>query len=213
MRVKPILIRAISLLAAGTAFGSVWAPVRAQNYFGLSAGGYQPEDKEQNGTGVFDLRGGYRILPSLGFEWSVSRVNLTDMVPFRSDPLVPGFDFDQLELQSYLSTLDLSFQWFPRGGNLVVFGGPGVALLDGTLKVTFLGESSSRYYVSNIFTTHAGLAYVKPIKGHFFLRPEARVRRYFGYKVVEPDRVERFHLSYKGTDYQAALTFGWRFGS
>jgi hypothetical protein len=212
MHAKPILVRGI-LLVAGVAFGSVSAPVWAQGYLGVSAGLYQPEDKEQDRTRVFDVRGGYRIRPAFGFEWSVSRVNLVDTVPFQRDPLTPGFDFDQLNLQWYLTNFDLSLQWFPKGGDFVIFGGPGVALVDAKLNATLLGVTSSKSYASNIFTSHAGVAYVWPVKEHFFVRPEARVRRYFGYKVAEPDRVERFHFSYKATDYAASLTFGWRFGS
>jgi hypothetical protein len=212
MRAKPVLIRVI-LLVAGVVLGSVSAPVWAQGYLGVSAGLYQPEDGGQDRTETFDVRGGYRIRPQFGFEWSLSRVKLTDIVPFTDDPSLPGFDFDELNLRTNLTNLDLSLQWFPKGGNFVVFGGPGVALLDAEIEVLFLGERFTDSDNNNIFTAHAGIAYVWPVTKRFFVRPEARVRRYFGYDITEPDPVEVFYYSYKATDYQAGVTFGLRFGS
>jgi hypothetical protein len=212
MHAKPVLVRRI-LLVAGVAFGSLSAPVWAQGYLGISAGLYQPEDKEQDRTGVFDVRGGYRIRPAFGFEWSLSRLSLVDTVPFQDDPSTPGVDFDRLNLQWHLTNFDISLQWFPQRGNLVIFGGPGVALVNAKLDSTLLGVTSSKSYATNIVTAHAGVAYVWPLKERFFVRPEARVRRYFGYNVVEPSRLDRFHFSYRATDYEASLTFGWRFGS
>jgi hypothetical protein len=159
------------------------------------------------------VRGGYRIRPAFGFEWSLSRLNLVDTVPFQNDPSIPGFDFDRLNLQWYLTNFDISLQWFPQGGNFVIFGGPGVALVNAKLAATLLGVTSSKSYATNVVTSHVGVAYVWPLKERFFVRPEARVRRYFGYNVVEPSRLDRFHFSYRATDYEASLTFGWRFGS
>ena len=189
------------------------APVWAQGYFGLSTGLYEAQDREQERTGVFDLRGGYRVRPRGGFEWSLSRLNLTDTVPFQDSPTVPGIDFDSLKLKLGLYTLDLSLQWFPAGGNFVVFGGPGAAQLDADLVVTFFGKTFTVSDRANIFTAHAGMAYVWNIDDHFFVKPEARVRRYFGNVVTEPDRIEGFYYSYRATDYQAGVTAGWRFGS
>jgi hypothetical protein len=189
------------------------APVRAQGYFGVSAGLYQPADSEQERTEIFDLRGGYRVRPQAGFEWSLSRLHLTDTVPFEGNPSIPGIDFDSLNLKLDLYTLDLSLQWFPRGGSFVVFGGPGVAQLNADLVVTFFGDTFSVPDRTNIVTAHAGVAYLWKIGDHYFVRPEARMRHYFGYDVTEPDRIEGFYYSYKATDYQAGLTVGWRFGS
>jgi hypothetical protein len=185
----------------------------AQGYFGLSAGLYEPQGKEQGHAGVFDLRGGYRVRPQVGFEWSLSRLHLADTVPFQGSPTIPGIDFDSLKLKLDLYTLDLSLQWFPADGNFVVFGGPGVAQLGADLVVTFFGKTFTVSDRTNILTAHAGVAYMWKINEHFFLRPEARVRRYFGSAVTEPDRVEGFYYSYKATDYQAGVTVGWRFGS
>ena len=212
MRTKPVLVHGI-LLTAGVVFGGVLAPVRAQGYFGVSAGLYRPEDPKQDRTEDFDVRCGYRIRPAFGFEWSLNRVHLADTVPFQSNPSVPGVDFDRLNLQLDLYTLDLSLQWFPQGGHFVVFGRPGVALLDSRLDVTFLGRKGTDPDNTNIITAHTGLAYEWQLKDRFFVRPEARVRHYFGYEVNRADRVEGFYYSYKATDYQAGLTFGWRFGS
>jgi hypothetical protein len=195
--------------------GLVGIPVsgRAQGYFGFSAGLYESQYKEQERTEVLDLRGGYRIRSQVGFEWSLSRLHLADTVPFQGSPTVPGIDFDSLKLKLDLYNLDLSLQWFPAGGNFVVFGGPGVAQLGADLVVTFFGDTFTVSDRTNILTAHAGVAYMWKIHKHFFLRPEARVRRYFGSAVTEPDRIEGFYYSYRATDYQAGVTAGWRFGS
>jgi len=206
---KPV--RVLLLVSLGVCAVSV--PARAQGYFGASAGLYQPEDKEQERTAVYDLRAGYRIRSRLGFEWSLSRLHLTDTVPFQDNATIPGIDFDSLKLKLALSTFDLSLQWFPAGGDFVVFGGPGVAQIDADLVVNFFGETFTVTDRTNIFTIHAGVAYVWKAGDHFFIRPEARARRYFGYDVTEPDRIEGFYFSYKAMDYQAGVTIGWRFGS
>jgi len=201
------------LLTAGVVSGSVSAPARAQGYFGVSAGFYQPEDAAQDRTQNFDIRCGYRIRPPLGFEWSLNRVSLANVVPFQGNPTVPGIDFDKVNLDVDLYNLDLSVQWFPRQGNFVVFGGPGISLVDAKLNVTFLGGSGTDPDNTTVFTAHAGLAYVWRLNDRLFLRPEARVRHYFGQEVNEPNRIEAFYYSYKATDYEAGLTFGWRFGT
>jgi hypothetical protein len=212
MRKKSAVVYTI-LLAASVVSASVSAPARAQGYFGVSAGLYQPEDAAQDTTENFDIRCGYRIRPPLGFEWSLNRVSLANTVPFQADPTVPGIDFDKVNLDVDLYNLDLSVQWFPRQGNFVVFGGPGLSLVDAKLNVTFLGGSGTDPDNTTVFTAHAGLAYVWRINDRFFLRPEARVRHYFGQEVNEPNRIEAFYYSYKATDYVAGLTFGWRFGT
>ncbi len=209
MRLKSMLV----LLLVSLGLCGVSAPAVAQIYFGLSAGLYEPQDNEQERTEVYGIRGGYRIRPQLGLEWSLSRLHLTDTVPFQDDPTIPGIDFDSLNLKLDLYNLDLSLQWFPGDGNFVVFGGPGVAQLDADLVVTFFGATFSVPDRTNIFTTHAGIAYVCEIGDHFFIKPEARARHYFGYDVTEPDRVEGFYYSYKATDYQAGVTVGWKLGS
>ena len=211
MGMKAVWVRGL-LLSGGVLFGSAWAPAWAQGYFGVSAGLYQPEDAEQDRTQDFDIRVGYRIRPAFGFEWSLNRVHLADTVPFQNDPTIPGIDFDKIKLRLDLYNLDLSGQWFPGRGNLVVFGGPGVALLDSQLDVTFLGTTGTDPDNTTIVTAHAGLAYVWQFNRRFFVRPEARARHYFGYDVNKQDRIEGFYYSYKATDYQTGLTFGFRFG-
>ncbi|HYU34146.1 MAG TPA: outer membrane beta-barrel protein [Thermoanaerobaculia bacterium] len=201
------------LLLASFGLYGVSAPAVAQGYFGISAGLYEPDDKGQEQTQVYDLRGGYRIDPRLGFEWSLSRLHLSDTVPFQGNPTIPGIDFDSLNLKLELYTLDLSAQWFPIGDRLIVFGGPGVAQLDSDLVVTFFGKTFTTPDRTNIFTVHAGVAYVWNVNNHFFIRPEARARHYFGDEVTAPDRVQGFYYSYKATNYQAGLTVGWRYGS
>lgn len=201
------------LLLVGLGLCVVTAPAAAQGYFGISAGLYEPEDKEQERTEVYDVRVGYRIQPQLGLEWSLRRLSLNETIPFQDDPTIPGIDFDTLSLQLDLYSLDLSLQWFAYGGSFVVFGGPGVAQLDADLVVTFFGDTFSVPDRENLFTAHIGAAYVWKINDHFLIRPEVRVRHYFGDDVTEPDRIEGFFYSYKATDYQAGLTLGWSFGS
>jgi hypothetical protein len=204
-------LQVLSLVCLGLC--GLSAPVAAQGYIGISAGLYEPEDREQERTEVYDVRAGYRIRPQLGLEWSLSRLSLTDTVPFQEDPTIPGIDFDTLNLQLRLYTFDLSLQWFPKGGRFVVFGGPGVAQLDADLVVTFFGDTFTAPDRTNLFTTHAGIAYVWSINHHLFVRPELRARHYYGYEVTEPDRIEGFYYSYEATDYQAGLTVGWKIGS
>jgi hypothetical protein len=197
------------LLLAGIVLGSFAAPARAQFYFGASTGLYQPEDQGESGTPVFDLRGGYRIRPQIGFEWSFSRLTLEESV----DPASLPFDFDLLDLSADLSNFDLSVQWFPGKGNFVIFGGPGVAMIDARLDVVFIGVPFQASDITNIFTTHAGVAYTWRVYDGFFIQPEARVRRYFGADLSAPSAIEGFRYSYRATDYAAGLTVGWRFGS
>jgi outer membrane protein with beta-barrel domain len=203
MRARWILLGGILLIASVLA---VPAPARGQGYVGISGGLYEPEDDEQDNTEVFGLRGGYRFHPSFGFEGSLSQVDLLDQ------HVHPILDFGY-DLQVDLYNLDLSLQWFPRGGHFVVFGGPGVARLDSEIDViTFFGlfsESDTK----DIFTAHAGLGYDWQIGDRFFLRPEARARRYFDDKENEAVYREGLSVFYYATDYEAALTFGWRFGS
>jgi hypothetical protein len=205
---RSILVRGI-LLGAGVAFGCLCAPASAQFHFGVSAGMYQPEDQGKSGTEVFDVRGGYRVRPQAGFEWSFSRVELEETV----DPAILPFDFDLFNLTADLSTLDLSVQWYPRHGNLVVFGGPGIAMIDSRINVVFIGVPFTDSDITNIFTAHAGVGYAWQLGNGFFVLPEVRVRRYFGAEVKSPSAVEGFRFSYQATDFEAGLTFGWRFGS
>lgn len=208
MFVKSILVRAI-LLAAGIAFGCVSAPASAQFYFGVSAGMYQPEDEGKSSTEIFDVRGGYRVRPRIGFEWSFSRVTLDETV----DPAILPFDFDEFNTTADLTNLDLTVQWFPRGGNFVVFGGPGIAMMDSRINVVFIGVPFTDTDITNIFTAHAGVGYAWQLGNGFFILPEVRARRYFGAEVKAPSAVEGFRFSYQATDIEGGLTVGWRFGS
>lgn len=195
------------LLIVGLVFGGASASLQAQGYFGLSAGVYQPEEDEADLTETFGIRGGYRFHPRFGFEGSISRVDLADAFPIEDAPL-PGLDFD---LDADLTNFDFSLQWFPREGNLVIFGGPGAALLDAEVRVTFFGQSFSDSDSENILTVHAGLGYVWPIGDRFMIRPEARVRHYFGDEIDGSE--DGLAVSYESTDYELGVTFGWRFGS
>src|SRR5262245_17735705 len=106
--------------------GGVVAPAQAQSYFGVSGGLYQPDegDGDLDRTEFFGVRVGHRFQNNFGIEGSLSRVDLADSIPEEDDPFF--FDFD---IQFDLYNLDLSLQWFPGGGNLVVFGGPGLSRL------------------------------------------------------------------------------------
>ena len=110
-----------ALLIAGLCLGSAIAPAEAQGSIGISGGIYQPEEEDDadiDTTEVFGIRGGYRFRPHLGFEASLSRVDLAESV--EDDELIPSFGID---FEADITNLDLSLQWFPGGGNFVVFGG------------------------------------------------------------------------------------------
>jgi hypothetical protein len=209
MRAQAAWIIGIPLLA-GLVFAGAPAPARAQGYFGVAAGLYQPEDNDADRTEVFGIRGGYRFHSNFGFEGSLSRVDLADAFSVDVPPL-PGVDFD---FQADLYNLDLSLQWFPRWfpgrSNFVLFAGPGIARLDTEVSVRFFGQTASESDQSNIFTAHAGLAYEWEINDRFFVRPEARVRRYFDDAAGEATPEDSLVVSYKATDYEAGVTFGWR---
>ncbi len=197
------------LLVAGLVLGAVSAPARAQGYFGVAAGIYEPSEDGQDRTEFFGIRGGYRFQSNFGLEGSLTLVDLADTIPSEDDEF-----FSDIDLQFDLYNLDLSLQWFPRGGNLVIFGGPGVARIDSEVTVDFFGERFSASDTTDIFTAHAGLAYEWDINDRFFIRPEARVRRYFDDEIDESDLEEdEIGVTYDTTDYEAGVTFGWRFGS
>lgn len=203
MRAKPIWCIGIFLIASIIA-GPV--PARAQGgHVGIFGGFYEPGDEELDGAEVFGLRGGYRFNPTFGFEGSLSRIDLLDA---HQDAIL-DFGFD---VRVDLYNLDLSLQWFPRGGRFVVFGGPGVARLDSEIDVITLIGSFSESDASDIFTAHAGLGYDWQLGDRFFLRPEARVRRYFDDEDESLFLEDGISVAYKATDYEATLTFGWRLG-
>jgi hypothetical protein len=192
------------LLVTGLVLSGAAAPVRAQGFFGVSAGLYQPDDNDLDRTEVYGLRGGYRFRPGLGFEASLSRANLLD----EQQESFPGFTSD---VQADVYNLDLSLQWLPRDG-FVVFGGPGVARLDTKVRVSFFGQTASESDTSNILTAHLGVAYEWWLSDRFFLRPEVRVRRYFDDE-ARASADDTLAVSYKATDSEVSLLFGWRFGS
>jgi hypothetical protein len=196
-----------ALLVAGLFFSGDSA--QAQGSFGISAGLYQPDDNDLDRTEVYGLRGGYRFRPSFGFEAALSKVDLADALSL-DEVSGPGLGFDA-DFKVDLYNLDLSLQWFPNGSNFVVFGGPGVARLDTRIRVTAFGQTFSESDTSNIFTAHLGLAYQWQITDRFFVRPEARVRRYFD-DDASLSQDDSLAVSYKATDYEASLIFGWRFG-
>lgn len=197
-----------ALLIAGLVLGGGLAPAGAQFSAGLSGGFYLPEEDELDETEVFGIRAGYRFRPDFGIEAALSRVDLGDAIPDDGPPL-PGFDLD---LQVDLYNLDLSVQWFPREGNFLIFGGPGIARIESEIDVVFFGTPFSASDSSDIITAHAGLAYQWQITDRFFIRPEARVRHYFDDE-DELSESEDFDVSYEATDYEASVVFGWRLGS
>ena len=198
-----------ALLIAGLIFSD--GSARAQGSFGISAGLYQPDDDDLDQTEVYGLRGGYRFRPSFGFEAALSKVDLADALNLDDGVTGPDFGFDA-DFKGDLYNLDLSLQWFPNGSNFVVFGGPGVARLDTKVRVTAFGQTCSESGTSNIFTAHLGLAYQWQIGDRFFVRPEARVRRYFDDEISRSQYDDNLAVSYEATDYEASLIFGWRFG-
>lgn len=194
-----------SLLAVGFVFGGASAPILAQGHFGITGGLYEPDEDGTDQTEFYGVRGGYRFNPMFGFEASLTRLDLADTFDVEDDPFFPEFDVD---LEFELTNLDLSVQWFPGGGNFVVFGGPGIARLESEVSVTFLGQRFSESESSNILTAHAGVGYAWTVGDRFFIRPEARVRSYFD---DDDNGDDDFEVSYDSTDYEVGLTFGWRF--
>ena len=200
-----------ALLIAGSFLGS--ATAKAQGSIAISGGIYQPEEEDDadlDTTEVFGIRGGYRFNPNLGFEASLSRVDLGDTLPAGGEPELPGFGID---LEADITNLDLSLQWFPGGGNFVVFGGPGFSRIDAEVRITFFGDTLTDSDTADVLTAHVGLGYEWQVTDQFFIRPEARVRRYFDDEEDIGDDEEILNASYEATDYEASLVFGWRFGS
>lgn len=192
-------------LALAIFIGGASRPALAQGSAGLFGGIYEPDD-DLDRTEVFGLRGGYRFAPNFGFEASLGRVDLADALPDEDDFL----DFFSSDLQAELYALDLSFQWFPTGSGLVVFAGPGWSRVDAELDITIFGESFSFSDSEDILTAHAGVGYEWEVGERFYVRPEARVRRFFGDD--EPEETEGLSISYQATDYEATVTFGIRLG-
>lgn len=200
-----------ALFIAGLFLSSATAPAKAQVSLGISGGIYQPDDEGDgsvDATPVFGIRGAYRFRPNLGFEASVSRVDLADAFSLEDD-VPPGLDFD---FDIDLTNLDLSLQWFPGGGGFVVFGGPGISRLSTEVSTTIFGQDFSDSDVEELYTAHAGLGYEWQISERFFIRPEARVRRFFDEEEL-PDEEDILVVTYDATDYEASLVFGWRFDS
>lgn len=191
------------LLIVGVAFGIVSPPAEAQGFLGASAGVYHPEEGTRDSIGTFGVRGGYRFNPHFGLEGSLGQVNLDDAVLIDLSFLGTS----RLEL-GRLYNLDLSLQWFPNGGSFLLFGGIGGSRLNSTLRESFLGEHFTLSATSYLFTVHAGLAYQWQLGDRLVLRPEARLRHFYG-----EDPKTLIPGAYKATDYEAGLTFGWRLGS
>jgi hypothetical protein len=198
------------LLIAGLLLGGAAAPAEAQGHFGLSAGLYTPEDDEADRTETFGLRGGYRFDSPFGVEGSLSRLDLDEAFNIEEGPSIPELDFD-FDFELY--NLDLSLQWFPGGRGLVVFAGPGLARIDVEFSATFFGQTFSESMSEDIFAAHAGVGYEWQVGERFFLRPEARVRRYFDDELEEGIGEEDVEISYRATDYEVGVLFGWRFGA
>lgn len=191
------VIAAVVVLAAG--------PAWAQGHAGVFGGIYEPEDADS--TEIFGLRGGYRFHPNFGFEASLGRVDLADAIPDDDG----GFPlFVSADLQIDLDVLDLSFQWFPTGGGLVVFGGPGWSRIDFDLEVDVFDTVFRFSDSEDMLTAHAGVGYEWDLGERFYVRPEGRVRHFFG---DDLDESEDSSISYQSTDWEATVTFGFRFGA
>jgi len=188
------------------------AAAAAQGSIGLSAGLYMPEESDADRTEVFGLRGGYRVAPNWALELSVSEVDIGDTIPDNDSeiPLPILFDF---EFDAALTNVDLSVQWSPGAGGFTVFGGPGLARLDVDVTARIFGQTFTESESADILTAHAGLAYEWQLGRGFYLRPEARVRRYFDDEIEDDGSFDdELDVSYRATDYEANLVLGWRFG-
>lgn len=197
-----------TVLAAAVLAASLVPPAGAQAGVGLFGGVYEPEGGDQ--LEIWGLSGEYRFNPSFGLEASLGSVELPDTFSscprgsFCAADLVQPLVVRPVEVDAY--TLDLSAAWRPRGGDAVLFAGPGVALFDYTAKSGF--EPSGFESREEILTLHAGVGYEWNTGGRISVRPELRARHFFGetedtgFIVEEPTT----------TDVQLTVALGWRLG-
>lgn len=181
-------------------------PAQAQASLGLFGGVYEPEDGDQ--VEIWGLSGEYRFNASFGLEASLGSVELPDS--FSSCPrgtycialVDPALVVTPVEVDAY--TLDLSAAWRPRGGDAVLFAGPGVALFDYTAKSGF--EPAGFESREEIVTLHAGVGYEWSTGGRLSVRPEVRARHYLAEAIGAG-----FAYTESGqTDVQLSVSLGWR---
>lgn len=158
----PRLLRPLLTLALLVAVGiapPAFAQDRTGGTFELVGGWYMPEASELDDDVTYGLRGGYRFSDSFGFEGSLTIFE----ADIANTPI--GIDF-------FLT--DASFKWYPGGGRgsneLVVFGGPGWAVIDVDLG-GFFGSVSE-----DSINAHAGLAGELSVGETVYFRPDVRAR-------------------------------------
>ncbi|MFL6289711.1 MAG: outer membrane beta-barrel protein [Thermoanaerobaculia bacterium] len=197
-------------MALALAWGMAPAPARAETWFGVAGGAFDPaEDETVDNAQVFGVRAGHLLSPSFALEAALSRSDLSDTLPENDEPDFPTLDF-KFELQ--ILHLDLSAQWYPwtRERGFLVFGGGGMSRLEARFTSSLFGESFSDTSTRNIFTAHAGVAYEWDLGKSLFVRPEARYRYLFSDDKV--DQGDNLTVIYDASGPEASLVLGWRLG-
>lgn len=202
------LTTALFALALVFAWGS---GAQAQAHLGLLAGGYQPDEDDESEADItllYGLEGGWRFNSRFGLSASVSRVDLAEAFGFDDFgdlPFSPDIALD-------LTNLDLSFEWYPAGGNFVILGGPGLSRLE--FDIDGFGPVDEPFSFSEteeLLSVHLGLGYQWNLTDRLSLRPEARARRIFDDE--EDNFDDEVEIFYDATDLEARVTLSYRFGA
>lgn len=203
------LAAALFALVLGLGWGS---GAQAQGRFGLLVGGYQPEEEDEADadiTPVYGLEYGHRFNSRFGVSASLSRVDLADSFGLDDSgdlPFSPEIDVE-------LTNLDLSFEWYPTGGQLVLLGGPGLSRLD--FDIDFFGpvdEPLSASETEDLLSFHLGVGYQWNLGERWSLRPEVRARRIFDDEDEDGGFDEDVELFYESTDVEARVTLSYGLG-
>lgn len=208
MRLHRFAVLGFRALAALSTLTLLPVPAWGETEIGVFKGLYEPEGEDT--VDVWGVSGEYRLNRNLGFGASLSSIDLPDQVSscprgtFCIADEAIALVVTPVEVDAY--ALDLSASWRPRGGDAVLFAGPGVAMYDYTAQGGF--EPPGFESREEIFTFHAGVGYEWNTGGRFSVRPELRGRHYFAESVERGFILEQS----SSTDLQLSVSLGWRFG-
>ncbi len=178
------------VLAAMLALSSFAAPAAAvESNFEIFAGGFFPDSFDHDEF-TYGVRGGFRFSDRWGLQGSLGRVELWD----------DGGHFWDVDLNA--TFLDISAMLFvnPRSkAELFFYGGPGMAFFD----IGVGGVGPGFIVWDDDFTLHAGAGLNVRLSDRMYLRPDVRVRWLGAFDDGFDDG---------GTDFEATLALGWKFG-
>ncbi len=178
-------------IAATLALFSFPAPAAAvESNFEIYAGGFFPDDHSDQDELTYGVRGGFRFSDRWGLQGSLGRVELWDS----------GGHFWDVDLNA--TFLDVSAMLFvnPRSkAELFFYGGPGMAFFD----VGIGGVTPGFVVWDDDVTLHAGAGMNLRLSDRMYLRPDVRVRWLGAFDDGFDDG---------GTDFEATLALGWKFG-